>query len=104
MIPTWARVGAKIVCVLQIHGPARSDVQFPTVKEEYTIREVQLFAEGAGLHLVEITNPVMFTDKGLLEPYFHISAFRPRGPLESDLEAHFVQFLRAPVSQEKIDG
>jgi len=104
MIPSWARVGAKIICVLQIHGPARSDVQFPTVKKEYTIREVQLFAEGAGLHLVEITNSVMFTDKGILEPYFHISAFRPLVSLESDLETHFVQFLRTPLIREKIDG
>jgi hypothetical protein len=107
MIPSWAKPGVKIVCVEAIFDESYLIAfKFPVVKETYTIRAIAVFPDGVGFHLDEIRNPIVLTDKGILEPYFGAVAFRPIVSLESDLEAHFTRLLdvKTPIASERVDG
>lgn len=89
-IPSWARVGAKVVCVnaARLYPPQRTDEATPAEGQTYTIREVVDYCYAIGLRLVEIVNrPHDYAD-GCLECAFVIDAFRPltTRTQEQDLE------------------
>lgn len=97
-IPSWARFGAKVVCVHSSRPRPGSQYDarstFPVVGEVYTIRHVAETAAGAGVWLDEIVNPIGNPAKGWNgETGFVLLAFRPVKTIEDDLEAFFRQHL-----------
>lgn len=97
-IPSWCRVGAKVVCIELLARVYAETV--PVVGETYTIRDVRDYGDVVGILVSEIRNAVANYDEGDLEPCFIIEAFRPLITLEDDLKAHFEQHLRAPSNQK----
>lgn len=94
-IPSWARKGAKVVCVLS-DGLWK---QHPIIEGEvYEIDAVGLYSgystaaggryHGAGVRLKGRPNP------NRIDGFFCILRFRPLITQEDDLEAHFNQYLR----------
>lgn len=114
MIPTWAKVGAKVVCIRTFTGIGANGkiirfppgTKFPVAREIYTIRAAYEGTKFPAVYLEEIRNPIVRTTIGMREQGFMLSRFRPLVSLESDMETHFVQFLHSPehVAREKIDG
>jgi len=97
-IPSWARVGAKVVCVDDAPipgqmGPGWGGLDGLTRGEIYTIRG---HAKGSysglpGVLLAEIIRPL-----GRRESYeqpFRLSRFRPLVSQADDIATHFSQFL-----------
>lgn len=103
--PSWARVGAKVVCVLSDwtdgERSANADVSFPAEGGIYTIREVTTtYWDGfVAVRLVEIINPVILWSNGPAEPAFAVERFRPLITQADDIATHFRQHLdvREPV-------
>jgi hypothetical protein len=107
-LPSWARVGAKVICILSDWTPderaAYRDVSFPVEGATYTIREVTTtYWDGVVcLRLEEICNPVIMWRDGAAEAAFDVGRFRPLHTLETDLEAHFTELLtiRNPQTED----
>ena len=104
-IPSWARVGAKVVCVATWRRQTEYHEQGPVSGEIYTIREVgALHLHEPGVvcvRLVEIKNRCLkYRDMPAgWEPAFRLSRFRPLITIEDDIATHFRQHLdvREPV-------
>lgn len=83
-VPSWVKVGAKVVCV---NAPKSSSYkeQMPEVGSVYTIREI--YREKA-IRLKEINNDVCKYLDGNIECSFLIECFRPlvTKTLEQDME------------------
>jgi len=98
-IPSWAHVGAKMVCVCSDWTEAErqlySNVAFPAENGVYTIREVTAtYTPGEiGVRLVEISNPVILWADGVGEPAFAVERFRPLITIEDDIATHFSALL-----------
>lgn len=98
-IPSWAKVGAKVVCVddtprlnrVSVHN---GDFGGLTRGQIYTIRGYGSAGGYATLVLSEI-------DRGIPENGFNPARFRPVKTIEDDISEHFAQHLtvrgRAPV-------
>lgn len=105
-IPSWARVGAKVVCVDDYPDRYQRGPQFfvglDGLRKDgvYTIRDVVRSPyDGArwGLRLVEIVRKV-----GPGDPYevpFGIERFRPLVTIEDDIKTHFAQHLHTKLSE-----
>jgi len=95
-IPSWARVGAKVVCIGDGGGPARwTDFDGPTKGHVYTISRVLLNLDvmAVYVHLVEIargpTARLWWGD----DVGYDINRFRPLITQQDDIEAHFKALL-----------
>lgn len=104
-IPSWARVGAKVVCVQGSQPRPNSTYDLrstmPIVGEVYTLRHVMATPKGAGVWLEEIVNPIGNPAKGWNgETGFHLSCFRPVKTIEDDIATHFEALLRAPQLED----
>ena len=98
-IPSWARVGAKVVC---IKGATRNKVGgwAPQTNGIYTIRST-FFAEGWGWFIrVEefVACDVLWNG---IEPGWDLPRFRPLVTLSSDIAEHFEHLLDVPASHER---
>lgn len=98
-LPSWARVGAKVVCV---NASGSGDGKTPLIEgRTYTIRSIndELSTACAGIRLAEITNgrcPLGW------EWHYNITRFRPAVEPKSEAEdlAHFTHLLTAHHPQE----
>jgi hypothetical protein len=103
-LPSWARVGAKVVCVDAACRPGRfwRPSEAPVQGKIYTVAAA--FFNPAGeprIHLVELQrSPETIKVLGYLAGY-RVERFRPLITLEDDLEAHFRILLRQPVSDKE---
>lgn len=87
-LPSWARVGAKVVCVYdEWHDmDSLAPVSGPECDEVCTIAAVEVSGSwGVSLFLVE--HPTPFSDG------FLIDGFRPLVPIEEDIATHFAHLL-----------
>lgn len=100
-IPSWARVGAKVVCI-RSSTTQHSNETGVSEGSIYTIREIVEFpaAFGVGLRFREISNPANNTFVGRIERAFWIDRFRP---LVTDSEELGIeaQFYRAKSRKSK---
>jgi hypothetical protein len=100
--PSWARVGAKVVCIHKV-APVHGET-IPTIGAVYTVRDVVDYGDEVGLRLVEIINSVASYSDGRTEAAFIVYCFKPTVTItvEDDLKAHFSHLLDAPlrVSEE----
>lgn len=102
-LPSWARVGAKVVCVTE-HGrglPSDWDAG-PQVGEVYTISRAYIGFVGA-LAVPSITLaecPVIDLLTGQEWAGYDVDRFRPVVTIEDDLEAHFTTLLHVPAGQK----
>lgn len=105
-IPSWARVGAKVVCVNDASGQFQSaeiahlGLDGLRCGEIYTIRAVGYSKHWGtpGIWLEEIVRPIK-SSRALEEEAFHILRFRPVKTIEDDIATHFAALLdvREPV-------
>jgi hypothetical protein len=97
-IPSWARVGAKVVFISDIRPKdMRGVAAFPKKGGIYTIREVRVAAGRGYLLLREIVNPTIWTsDAGYAERAAEIELFRPLITQQDDIETHFKALLDVP--------
>lgn len=89
-LPSWARVGARVVCVDDAIRGGFGFERWPQKCGTYTIREV-IYCPEAGswqLRLHEIVNPAVDydLDSSLWEAGFNVARFRPVTDLKSDDE------------------
>ncbi len=77
-LPSWARVGAKVVCIVQCTNPVTLRHNYPRKGEAYTVRAVVFHSlSGNPLFLLdEAVNSTWEVD-GAREPGFPVSGFRP---------------------------
>jgi hypothetical protein len=96
-IPSWCRVGAKVVCVTEAANLSPGEAQL-VVGSVYTIRSVERDEVSFGFILDEIKNPPIPYSDGM-ECFYDWHRFRPLVTIEDDLEAHFLHHLdvREPV-------
>ena len=95
---SWARVGAKCVCIGRNPLWDGLPVATPAVGEEYTIREVQ----GDAVLLVEIHNrPIWFVPElgGPGEPNFGVWRFRPLVTKTQDQDVAMFKSLLTPAPE-----
>lgn len=111
-LPSWARIGAKVVCVRAIEDMrgVAGLVVTPEIGGLYIIRAVRFGQYDAEpcVQLVEIVNArVRVTDdaQGVIwngEPWFGLRLFRPATSADHRLKAHFHELLtiRNPQSED----
>lgn len=78
-IPSWARIGAKVVYIRK-HSFPRHDagITYPQYGDRLTIRDVVDLPDGRTLlRLVEIVNPVRLCNYGYMEGAFGVKNFSP---------------------------
>lgn len=93
-IPSWCRVGAKVVCVDSSRLGGFGDETYPVEGDIYTIRDVTCGPRGAAcVRLEEVVNVPRSYRTGYLEARFRLSRFRPLVSQQDDIEAHFSRFL-----------
>ena len=99
-LPSWCRVGAKVVCVptlgLGANGiPRNASANYPEQDGVYTIRKIVFDSRDDHplLLLVEVRNGHLGY---FYEPGFGVEHFRPVAPktLEDDIATHFEQYLK----------
>jgi hypothetical protein len=101
-IPSWARVGAKVVCVdgdfsrfpSKLLGCAPNR---PVAGITYTVRRVREYPKGVFILLEEIRNPWSDYGRWHGEAQFGLGRFRPLVALEDDISTHFRQLLDVPA-------
>ena len=105
-IPSWARVGAKVVCVDASLAPGMRwfDNEAPVEGEVYTITDVGYDHEvrKVTVYLAEICRGpthVLFYGRDL---GYWLGRFRPVHTLETDISEHFQQFLKTPSRQREL--
>lgn len=102
-IPSWAHVGAKVVCV-DASAPAGCswvEDDSPVVGQQYTIVRAFIGALGnPSVHLMEIERGPrarrLFGDN----IGYGLFRFRPLVSIEGDLAAHFHKLLDVPAGHE----
>lgn len=90
-LPSWARVGAKVVCVDAVGAPELVERQTYTIE---AIDDVPLRLGGLGVWLVEVS--IMQNAVGSYYG-FRLSRFRPLVTIEDDITTYFAELLTAPV-------
>lgn len=89
-IPSWCRVGQKVVC---IDGDWVQKVPLPNPpreRETYVISDVEHDFEGIWLRFIGLHNP---TPGGGVNAAFNHLCFRPLVSQQDDIETHFAHFL-----------
>src|SRR5690349_2348873 len=103
MIPSWARVGAKVVSTYTFTGGDDKrgfGAVLPIEGGIYTIREVRPHdAPVPGILLEEIVNKPILTTRGVMERGFALYRFRPLVTIEVDIATHFEALLHVPSNQ-----
>jgi len=105
-IPSWARVGAKVVCIagaamIAAAAAKRPWGKFPFAGGVYAIRGIVTGTDGvANLLLVGVENPPMESTVGLVEWGFPSRYFRPLVTLEDDITTYFAELLDVPAGQK----
>jgi hypothetical protein len=101
-IPSWAKRGAKVVCIKRGRWSHQSRCQnFPVEGGKYTIREVKILGDGGYLLLEEVHNaPRLWGNGDFDEPWFAIFRFRPlvEPKTEAEDREFFRHWLKAPHS------
>lgn len=93
-IPSWARVGAKVVCITQAVSPLALRHNHPKKNGIYTVRSVCMCDDGNPAFLLEeCVNFVWDPMISQREPGFGVKHFRPLITQSDDISAHFQQFL-----------
>lgn len=111
MIPSWAKPGAKVVCVNAtpkplrdtngvLHDPSYFGFILPVEGENYTIRSAKAYKDHVGILLNEIDNTHCVNEKGI-EVALAIWRFRPL-ITEADDIALFKSLLN-PTLVDKLD-
>lgn len=111
MVPSWAKTGAKVVCVNAApkplrdtngvpHDPSYFGFTLPVEGETYTIRSAKAYKDGVGIFLNEIDNTHCLNGKGN-EVALGIWRFRPI-ITEADDIALFKSLLN-PTLVDKLD-
>jgi len=104
-LPSWARVGAKVVCVDDTFThPTHGDYARPIKGRTYTIRAVaaDYWPGCMCIRLVELQNPVLDWAGGppgaavFAEAAFDIVRFRPLVDRQTDIATHFAHHLKQP--------
>ena len=95
-LPSWARVGAKVVCVDDVdHRETRYlHKDWVSAGQTYIIREVYFDGGLPGFLLVGVKghiNPVCGLEQG-----YAISRFRPLVDQQTDIATHFAHHLKQP--------
>ncbi len=101
-IPSWARVGARVVCVddtnwqsFDVTGRLRTPdywgFNLPTIGEVYTIRDIDNRAGGVVVMLVEVDNRGVTPNP--IEIGFALHRFKPLVTIEDDISTHFAALL-----------
>lgn len=101
-IPSWAVVGAKVVCVNSIADKGPWVPMEPINKGEIlTIRGVRTTSMGVGLYFLEKRHPVVETTHGEMERSYLLHNFKPlvAKTLEEDMEM-FVPLLKTVREEE----
>lgn len=93
-LPSWVRVGARVICVNDVvTTPIERGQTLPVRGVTYTVRNT--FRDA--IRLVEIVNRTIYTtEDGFGESAFYISRFRPAVEPKTeaeDLKAHFLPLL-----------
>lgn len=99
--PSWARVGAKVVCIdddgQYISSYLPNSNEFVIRGETYVIRWAGIATDWRGEHAaVHVTGVVRIDPTDGKDVPFAIERFKPLITLEADLEAHFSQLLHVP--------
>jgi hypothetical protein len=97
-IPSWARVGAKVVCITKAVSPVILRHNYPKQGGIYTVRKV-VFASADGkpcLLLNEVVNFIWEPGISQREPAFGAENFRPLISQQDDIETHFKALLDVP--------
>lgn len=78
-IPSWCRVGQKVVVKNTIRPFAWDTAKGVMEGDTYTIREVYVSSrlKIVGIRLVEIRNPIQMTQDGMVEQVYNIVNFAP---------------------------
>lgn len=101
-IPSWARVGAKVVCVLQVKSDITLLHPHPKKGGVYTIRNVVCTStDGTPALLLEEIVLTWWIVASVREPGFNINGFRPlvTRTAEQDIVEHFAHHLRTPATE-----
>lgn len=92
-IPSWARVGAKVVCV-DASPPPFGWSRDPLVAQAiYQIEAIEVDHTGVGLFLVEAKT--LSTTRG-----YWANRFRPLITQSDDMAAHFRKLLDVPANHQ----
>jgi hypothetical protein len=104
-LPSWARVGQKVVCVIPM---VEKDVSWEPIKpiaEETVLTIRKVWTNGAiwGFYFREVRNPVTQTSEGYLERGYPIQHFKPliSKTIEDDL-AIFAPLLNTKKEEELV--
>lgn len=97
-LPSWARVGAKVVCISAFGG--RSAPHIPVKGEIYTISHLDPDHQwGPMLQLVEFGDERI--SRSTTRSYsYPVHCFRPLVTIEDDIAAHFRQHLDVREPEE----
>jgi hypothetical protein len=92
-LPSWARVGAKVVCIDAVGTPELVEGQTYTIE---AVDDVPLRVGGFGVWLVDVG---VMQDRVGSYFGFRLSRFRPLVTIEDDIATHFASLLdvREPV-------
>lgn len=98
---SWARPGVKCVCV-DASWPSGSwygPEALPVKGQQYTIRDLETYEGTNCCRLVEIVNPLMDYNQGMIEAAFALKRFRPLVTQQDDIAlfAHHLDTEQVPA-------
>ena len=79
------RVGQRVVCIAEGHGPILLGEVNAIVGAIYTVRKISEYGGQIGLYLSEIINPPQHTIDGLIERGMYSERFRPIVERKTDI-------------------
>lgn len=102
-IPSWARVGAKVVCVDDAGGPDKwTEGDGPARGCIYTIVRALVADDGlVDIHLAEIRRGPLARARWGNDVGYSVHRFRPLITQQDDIEAHFRALLDVPVDERE---
>lgn len=98
-IPSWCRVGQKVVCRDGGTFAQMGDEIVPQAGSIYTIRTVEVFDGRAFLRFMEIVNNPHDYKDGFGEVDFSADGFAPLISQQDDLAAHFNHHLTTRATE-----
>lgn len=98
-VPSWCRVGQKVVCIDGGQFNRASDEIVPETGGIYTIRDVELFDGFVFLRFVEVVNEPYQYAEAFGEVNFSSHGFRPLVSQQDDIKTHFQALLDQPMRE-----